>query len=89
MKPKTIFNYITLAVFICVTTQNADADGIGINFTGNSQFLQPTDQPGIVAGANWNNVNGASGSNVILNNSGGSSTTALLSFTSARALGNR
>ena len=75
-----------IAMFTAATILNADAESIGINFTGNTVFLQPTDQPGVVPGSNWNNVNGASGNSITLNNSTGSLTTGLLSFASALAV---
>lgn len=65
-----------------VTSQDANPQGIGINFTGNVWFLQPTDQPGVVAGANWNNVSGASGTKVHLQDALGASTNSQLSFVS-------
>lgn len=73
-----------IALLIATTIQNADADGIGINFTGGSAFLQPTDEPGIVAGANWNNFSGDSQTNVALHDSAGLSLPTLLSYTSTR-----
>ena len=88
MKKSTPYILVAaLTVLTAVTTKNADAESIGINFTGNVWFLQPTDQPGVVAGANWNNVSGASGANVNLHDSTGSSTAALLTFTSTGNFG--
>ena len=43
----TFLVVISLGLLASVATRNANAEGIGINFTGNSQFLLPTDQPGI------------------------------------------
>ena len=39
----------------------AEAGVIGVNFTGGGAPLAATDQPGVVAGANWNNEIGGSG----------------------------
>jgi hypothetical protein len=58
----------------------AEAGVIGVNFTGGGAPLAATDQPGVVAGANWNNEIGGSGSNLVLNDSTGAATTALLQY---------
>ncbi|HXN48549.1 MAG TPA: hypothetical protein VN893_18005, partial [Bryobacteraceae bacterium] len=61
----------------------AQAGVIGVNFTGGGAQLAATDQPGVVAGANWNNETGGSGSNLALNDSTGAATTALLQYSAA------
>jgi hypothetical protein len=60
----------------------ASAGQIGINFTANTWFLNPADQPGVVAGANWNNIDGGSGAGLALHDDTGTLTSALLSFSS-------
>ena len=77
------YRALCLALF-CTVVQ---ANSIGINFSAGTLNLGPTDQPGIVAGANWNNISGGSGTSVALNDATGASTTALLSFTSTGAFG--
>ena len=72
------FVFGVLAALIMVA--GAQAGVIGVNFTNGSHVLAVTDQPGVFAGANWNNVIGASGINVVLNDSTGATTTALLTF---------
>ncbi len=57
----------------------------GINFTAGGYRLAPTDLPGVVPGANWNNVIGASGSGVVLQDNTGTPTTARLTFNSTGA----
>lgn len=66
----------------------ANAQSIGINFTAGAQTLAASAQPGVVAGANWNNLIGGAGTNVALNNNSGVVTTALLTFNSAAAFDN-
>ena len=63
-------------------TMMAQAQGIGVNFSGGQNLLVPTDQPGVVPGGNFNTVVGASGSNVGLADSTGAMTTALLTYNS-------
>ena len=72
---------VAAGLFALVLAPVAQAQ-IGINFTGGLRQLAATDQPGIVAGANWNNAIGSTGTNVALHNSTGAATTARLTFNS-------
>ncbi len=65
----------------------ADAAIIGVNFSAGGFAMAAADQPGIVSGANWNNVTGSSGTNVALQDSLAASTTAVLTYSSAIAYG--
>ena len=56
------------------------AGSIGVNFT---HAVTSTAQPGIVAGANWNNLTAATGAGVALRDSSATPTTATLTYTSA------
>ena len=58
----------------------ANAQSIGINFSATTHTLAAADQPGIVPGANWNNIAGGSASNVALNNNSGTASGALLTI---------
>ncbi|HLH18011.1 MAG TPA: hypothetical protein VKX45_12355 [Bryobacteraceae bacterium] len=60
---------------------------IGVNFTNGGILMQPTDQPGVVPGADWNNVIGGSGTGIALHDSTGAATTATISFTAAGVYG--
>jgi uncharacterized repeat protein (TIGR02059 family) len=55
---------------------------IGINFDAGSHSVGPSDNPGIVSGANWNNVSGATGGPILLQDDTATPTTASLSFSS-------
>ena len=57
---------------------------IGINFTGGAHTLAPSAQPGIVAGANWNNIYGPWGNSMALNESSGLPSTAQLTFSAGQ-----
>lgn len=59
--------------------------GIGVNFSAGSFAVSSNDQPGIVGGRNWNNIAGGNGSNLVLNDSAGTATTARLTFSAAGA----
>ncbi len=63
----------------------ATAQTIGINFgaTTGTKSMTATDQPGVIAGANWNNFSASSGSLLSLIDSTGSASTAKLTFNSA------
>ncbi len=78
-----------LLVLLCSAFITATANAgiiIGVNFTaGTADLMTPTDQPGVVAGANWNNETVATGTNVPLHDSNGNPTTALISYTSTGA----
>lgn len=75
---------VAASLFALVLAPVAQAQ-IGINFSAGGHLLAPTDQPGIVAGANWNNPIGSTGTNVVLNNSTGAATSARLTFNSQGA----
>jgi len=72
---------------MCGFAATAQADSIGVHFTGGAANLGAADQPGVVPGANWNSVinptssMGISGSGIALNDNTGAATTALLSYT--------
>ncbi len=75
MKPTSLTRSLSLALVtlgLISRIETAQAQGIGLNFTGGSQTLTATDQPGIIAGANWNNVIGGGGTTLssLLDNSG-------------------
>jgi len=76
-----------LSITFAFNIPKSSAEGIGINFTGNSWFLQPGDRPGVVQDANWNNVSGTAGLNVQLFDSTAALTNTLLSFNSASTHG--
>ena len=64
------------------------ANVISVNFTAGSYPLAAGDSAGVVAAINWNNVIGnpsapSSGSNIVLNDSTGLATTALLTYSAA------
>lgn len=48
------------SLLLAFTGPGANAQ-IGLNFTGGSHLLAAIDEPGVVAGANWNNVIGGGG----------------------------
>ncbi len=60
---------------------------IGINFTAGTTPLSSSAQPGVIAGANWNNVNGSSGSNISLVDGSGGATSIQLTFNSQGSYG--
>jgi len=72
---------------LIVTGREARADEVNVSFTAGSVSFPITAEPGIVPGANWNNVDGSSGSNVTLSDNKGSGTPVLLSFTSTSTYG--
>ncbi len=82
MERKKILAIVALALGVPVAGM---AEIVGVNFTGGSSnnALASTDQPGVVAGANWNNVGNATGSNLVLNNSLGQATTINLTWGSS------
>jgi len=55
-------------------------ESIGVDFTNGAWTLASTDQPGVAAGANWTNVVGGSGSDVVLQDDAGTATSALLTY---------
>jgi len=66
----------------------APAPYVGVNFTGGgnsiaAQSLDPADVAGVLPQANWNNVNGASGSGVALKDANGNATPVTLTFSGA------
>lgn len=72
-------------VMLCLAfgTKAALGGVIGVNFSGpgpNPFPVGPTDEPGIVPGANWNNVLNAGGSAIPLQDSTAAATTATLTF---------
>jgi hypothetical protein len=82
---RRILGLALVALGLALGGSGARAAIIGVNFDAGVWTLAPTDQPGVVPGANWNNVSGASGTNVALQDSNASPTTALLSFNSTQA----
>lgn len=86
-----VLGLIVAAAGIVISQAPAKASVIGINFTGGTDGtghpVAASDQPGIVPGANWNNEDGSSGSGLTLNDSTGTSTTALLTFSATSAYG--
>lgn len=79
---------IALAFSLIHTGTHANAM-IGVNFTGNATAigtptsLLSTDQPGVVSGANWNNLGGSSGNSIVLRDDTNTLTSAALTYSSA------
>jgi hypothetical protein len=72
---------LVTAASLAILSATVDAGSIGINFSAGTRNVQSTDNPGIVAGANWNNIAGASGTDITLQDDAASPTTATLTFT--------
>ncbi|MBS1725965.1 MAG: PEP-CTERM sorting domain-containing protein [Armatimonadetes bacterium] len=75
-----------LSILLAVSAASigtAQAQTIGINFSGGGLSMGSGDEPGVVSGANWNNLTTGSGSGVALMDSSGAMTSALLSFSAA------
>lgn len=81
---KALLTVSALAAFSALPlsgqTGSTAALGIGVNFSAGTWPLAATDQPGLVAGANWTNVAGGTGSNIPLQDYLAAPTTARLSF---------
>jgi len=74
------------AMLSCIGAHTVSAQAtIGINFSATTYTVSSAAQPGIVAGANWNNVAGGSGSSITLVDNSGATTTARLTFSSQGA----
>lgn len=74
---KGLFSILTT---LALVAGSAHARTIGVNFDSGSHAVQATDAPGLVAGANWNNVSGSSGSGIVLRDDAAAATAASLSF---------
>jgi hypothetical protein len=65
MKISTLSRVLCIAALAIVgmisLLETAQAEGIGVSFTGGSHLLAPTEEPGVVPGANWTNVVGGAG----------------------------
>lgn len=65
-----------------MTVSPSLAASIGVNFYSGSNTIAPSASPGIVPAINWNNIAGASGTNITLNDDTATATTAKLTFNS-------
>jgi len=77
---------LVLLAGLAVSTVPAQADSIGIAFDAGDRTMASTDQPGIVGGADWNNIFGDSGTNLGLQDDSATGTSALLTFSAAGTL---
>ena len=68
---------------LALSTGPVQAATIGVNFSAGTKIVATSANPGIVAGANWNNVSGSAGSGIALVDDTATSTTARLTFSSA------
>jgi hypothetical protein len=72
-----------LVGFLGLTVSPSLAASIGVNFSGSgSNIIAPSGSPGIVPAINWNNIAGASGTNITLNDDTATATTTQLTFNS-------
>ncbi len=78
---KSAVRFMAVILALALISSTAHAQVISINLTGGSQLLAPTDEPGILPAANWNNLGG--GTNVALQDNHGTMTTALYTLSSA------
>lgn len=89
MKNSVSLPYFPIATAVSIALSFIPSDvlaaSIGINFTGGAHLLSSTDSPGIIFANNWNNVIGATGTNIVLNNDSGTQTSARLTFNSLQA----
>ncbi len=70
-----------LVGFLGLTVSPSLAASIGVNFSGGVHTIAASDSPGIVPAINWNDIAGASGTNITLNDDTATATTAQLTFT--------
>lgn len=66
-----------------MTVSPSLAASIGVNFSGGVNTIAASASPGIVSAINWNNIAGASGTNITLNDDTATATTAQLTFSAA------
>lgn len=86
---------LSTACAVALSALVADARGallVGVNFVGGNAggaptSLDPADSTGVVPQANWNNVAGASGSVIAMNDSAGASTPVTLTYAGAGTWG--
>jgi hypothetical protein len=81
MLVKNAVRFVVLILSVALTSSTAHAQVISINFTGGSQVLAPTDEPGILPAPNWNNL--GIGEDVLLQDDRGTLTTAVYTLVSA------